>query len=292
MQSNNTVFLLLLSIATWTPTTAVIAGEVSLEKLWELDGLSKPESVVYDKRSNALYVSNINGSPMEKDGNGFISKVSLQGKLIANKWVTGLDAPKGLAIHDNKLYVTDIDSLVEIDMNTATILNRYKAEGGKFLNDITAAEDGTLFISDSRTNTLYRFNGSMEKWMTSAAFDSPNGLLAETGRLVVGTMGTGFTPDSAPGQLLAVSRSNRIISYLTHGRIALIDGVEADLDHNGYYVTANLNGELLHISNLGEVKTLLKIEPGMADHEYIREKDMIIMPFLRSGKLLAYKLLH
>ena len=46
------------------------------KKLWELKGLDAPELVVFDPASNALYVSNIGGKIWQKDGNGFIAKVS------------------------------------------------------------------------------------------------------------------------------------------------------------------------------------------------------------------------
>src|SRR5450755_4425877 len=68
-------------------------------KLWETTGLKTPESALPVPAEGFAYVSNIAGKPTDKDGNGFISKVSLKdGKLIEPKWVTGLDAPKGLAL--------------------------------------------------------------------------------------------------------------------------------------------------------------------------------------------------
>ena len=55
---------------------SVNADPSSLQLNWELEGLSNPESVIYDKKLNHLYISNVNGSPVEKDGNGFISIIS------------------------------------------------------------------------------------------------------------------------------------------------------------------------------------------------------------------------
>ncbi|MCD6296427.1 MAG: ATP/GTP-binding protein, partial [Deltaproteobacteria bacterium] len=81
--------------------------EYKLIKQWETEKeLRVPESVLYDASGNILYVSSINGRPTEKNGRGFISKVSLNGKIEVLKWATGLDAPKGSAIHGNKLYVS------------------------------------------------------------------------------------------------------------------------------------------------------------------------------------------
>ncbi len=68
-----------------------------------------PESVLYNPAKKELYVSNINGQPLGRDGNGYISRLGLDGEIIIRKWVTGLDAPKGMGIFKNILYVADIN---------------------------------------------------------------------------------------------------------------------------------------------------------------------------------------
>ena len=110
------------------------------KKLWELKGLDAPESVVFDPASNALYVSNIGGKIWQKDRNGFIAKVSPDGKMIERNWLAGLDFPTGLALDGGKLYVADIDQLVEIDIASKSIAKRYPAPGAKWFNDV--ASDG------------------------------------------------------------------------------------------------------------------------------------------------------
>jgi DNA-binding beta-propeller fold protein YncE len=96
--------------------------------LWETPAnLKNPESVAYAPKQNVLFVSNVNGKPDEKDQNGFISKISpYNGTIIDLNWVTGLNAPKGMAIsNDNsKLYVSDITDLVEIDIVNGKIIKR------------------------------------------------------------------------------------------------------------------------------------------------------------------------
>src|SRR6185295_5962121 len=89
---------------------------------WQTDPqLTTCESVIYDKANDVLYVSNIDGTPDAKDGNGFISAVALDGTVKSLKWVTGMDAPKGLGIFGGKLYATDIDKIVEIDIASGKI---------------------------------------------------------------------------------------------------------------------------------------------------------------------------
>src|SRR5262249_52756837 len=77
-------------------------------------GFKTPESVLYDPEQDLYLVSNINGKPIDADSNGFISKVSPEGKVVELMWIDGskktssLNAPKGLAISGNLLYVADI----------------------------------------------------------------------------------------------------------------------------------------------------------------------------------------
>ncbi len=107
-------------------------------QVWETAGFETPESALYDAASKTIYVSNVAGNPPDKDGNGFISKVSPEGKVTELKWATGLDAPKGLAIVGGKLYAADVDQLAEIDLATGKVLTKYPAKDAKFLNDVAA----------------------------------------------------------------------------------------------------------------------------------------------------------
>lgn len=283
-------YLVITLILTLLQPAYLLAADAAPVKKWELtEGLLTPESVLYDTANDLLYVSNINGSPTEKDGNGYISIVSPDGKLLQARWIAGLNAPKGMGIYHGKLYVADIDVLVEIDINSGAILNRIPAADSVFLNDVAVAKDGSIYVSGSMTHTIYRYKGTMEKWLTTPDLEMPNGLLVEEDRLVVGNMGGGFQPEAPPGQLLAVSLADKSITRITKERIGLLDGVESG--HNGHYlVTSHMAGELLHIDADGKVKTLVKLEPGAADLDYIAARDMIVIPMLRSNKLLAYKL--
>ena len=140
-------------------------GQTEVNKLWETPAnLKNPESVAYAPKQNVLFVSNVNGKPNQKDQNGFISKVSpSNGSIIELNWVTGLDAPKGIAIsNDNsKLYVSDITDLIEIDIANGKIIKRYNAPGSAFLNDVVSDNQGNIYVSDTGTNTIYKLDASL-----------------------------------------------------------------------------------------------------------------------------------
>src|SRR4051812_17218346 len=90
-----------------------------LTKVWESEAALKvPESVRFDAKHKVLYASNIDGEPWKADGKGSIAKIGLDGKVIAAEWVTGLEAPKGLALSDDGkwLYAADLGGIAVIDI--------------------------------------------------------------------------------------------------------------------------------------------------------------------------------
>ncbi len=107
-------------------------------KKWESDSLLKvPESVLYDADNKILYVTNIDGQPWEKDNKGSVGRVGLDGKIITVDWVSGFQAPKGMALYKNNLYVADVDKVGVIDIKKGTLIQTIPVEGAQGLNDIT-----------------------------------------------------------------------------------------------------------------------------------------------------------
>ncbi len=267
-------------------------GTAKLELLWETQGFNNPESVIYHESSNTLFVSNVNGSPIEKDGNGYISKILLDGTILKMQWVIGLNAPKGLAIHDNTLYVSDIDTLVAIDIPSGTITNTYKVDDAKFLNDVTASNQGEIFVSDMLLNRIYRLsNDQFNLWLESTELENPNGLHAEGDHLILGAWGVitdGFATE-IPGHLKSISLQDKSITSLGGDPIGNLDGVESD-GNNGYYVTDWMAGKLFQINTNGEATLLLELEQGMADHEVLLEQNLILLPMMKNDKVLAYRI--
>lgn len=265
----------------------------TLQLSWETHGFSNPESVVYDEKRDRLYVSNVNGSPVEKDGKGSISIVSMNGDIVEEEWIVGLDSPKGLALYEDKLYVADIDELVEIDIKTRLISNSYLASDSKFLNDVTASPTGDIYVSDMLTNRIYRLhNKKMDMWLETSELESPNGLFAQKDNLVLGAWGVmtdGFAT-KIPGHLKLITYKDKKVSSLGSGSpTGNLDGVESD-DNGNYYVTDWMAGKLLLINQNGTANQLLQLEQGMADLEVINNKQMIVLPMMNSNKLLAYRI--
>jgi hypothetical protein len=169
------------------------------------EGLSTPESVLYDEPNDRYLVSNIDGSPSATDNNGFIAELSPDGKVATPKLIAGgsggvkLDAPKGMAIHGGILYVSDISTVRKFDAKTGKPKGEVKLPGATFANDVAATADGRIFVSDSGirhtgeafeptgTDAVYVIEkGKLKTVAKSKDLAGPNGILpTDTGVLTV-----------------------------------------------------------------------------------------------------------
>ena len=270
--------------------TGALAAEP--EKVWQAEGLDGPESAVLDADAGVLYVSNVNGEAAAADGNGYISKLSLKGEILDKEWATGLDAPKGLALHDAKLYVSDIDKLVVIDTATGEIVASHDAQGATFLNDVSAHEDGRVFVSDMMENQIWKLEGDQfELWLEDEALGNPNGVLAEDDRLLLATWGKpkeDFSTD-VPGHLKAVDYETKEIQSLGGEPVGNLDGLEAD-GQGGYLVTDWLSGGLYRFDADGKAEMIMDLNQGSADHEYVEGENLVVIPMMMDGTVAAYKI--
>ena len=271
---------------------ALEGAHAAPEERWHSDEFKNPESVVRDANNEFYYVSNINGAMLEKDGNGFISKIRPDGTMVEAQWLKGLNAPKGMAISGNTMFIADIDELVIVDIGKAEITGRLPVKDAKFLNDVAAAPDGRVFVSDSGTNTIWLHqNGGLAPWVADPILNAPNGLAVEGERLIVASIGTMPHPDKPgrPGHLLAVSLSDKKISDLGDGSpVGYLDGVEP-LGGGRYLATDFINGALYKVDASGKSETLMPFEHGAADLAYDPGAQLAIVPLTSANAVMALK---
>lgn len=251
----------------------------SLTKVWTTtSGLKTPESALYDTKSNKIYVTNIDGDASTKDGNGFISILNTDGKMDQLKWVTGLNAPKGQAIHKGNLYVADIDELVIINIKDAKIIQRIQLENAKFLNDVTASEDGTVFVTDMRDNKVYVLaDGKLKLWSDHKLINNPNGLWAEKGKLYIGTT-----------QILEADIKTKEIKVLIEG-VGGADGLEKL--ENGNFIYSNWPGRIFITKGAESIKLIDTVgTKNTADIDYVPGKNLVLVPTFSGDSLEAYEL--
>ena len=254
----------------------------TFELAWETDAVLKiPESVFFDEIRNQIYVSNVNGKPTVKDNNGFISILNTDGSIKKLKWITGMHAPKGMALNDSLLYVTDIDRFHVINVNTSKIIKTINVEGAGFLNDIALNPNGDIYISDMAKNYLLRFDGvKVEIWLTGGdELVSPNGLAFFKQSLYVGT----------ENSILKVDPNDKNIKvHITE--TGPVDGL-IPLGGNKF-VISDWSGRIL-IAGF-ETKVVLQNTADQniqaADLGYIPKEKLILIPTFFNNKVVARRL--
>ena len=269
---------------------AAAADTVKLAESWRLStDLAKPESALYDPTGQVIYVSNINGGGKEKNGQGYIAKVSPDGKMLEAKWVTGLNAPKGIGISSGKLVVADIDEVVTIDIAAATITSRHSAPGAKFLNDVAVNSAGTAFISDSKTGLVYALkDDTLSVWLDKGKVGRPNGLYAAADHLVIAAGdGNAKKPHKARYLQLAQYDDKAIRPWQGTEGMGRLDGLQPD-GKGGFFVTEFRKGELMHVAADGRVVTLANPGEGTADFSFDQKRNVIFLPVMGSNELIAY----
>lgn len=252
----------------------------SLVKKWETDTLLKtPESVLFDAKGKILYVSNIDGTPDGKDGKGSIGKVGLDGKIIEVDWVKGLNAPKGMGLYKDKLYVTDLTEVVVIDITKGEIVQHIPIEGSVFLNDITIDKNGVVYVSDSRGFKVYKIEKSFVTPILQN-LKGPNGLLAVADELLLADRGTLFK---------MVDGSN--LTNLCTGMDPSTDGIEM-VQKNEYLVSC-WNGVIYYVYADGNKQTLLDTREqkiNTADIGYDAKNRIVYVPTFYKNGIVAYEL--
>jgi len=262
---------------------------------WEAKGLAQPESVLHDPVTNVLYVTNINGAVMGKDGNGFISRIKPDGTILERSWAKGLNSPTGMGLHERTLYVADVDTLVALSAGSGSVEKKYKANGAIFLNDVVVADDGTVYVSDTPMNTIWRLkDGVFEPWLTDDVLNGPNGLLVQDGKLVVASLGrlksVGQKQETAG--LYTIDLEDKAITSLGKP-IGNLDGL-AMLKPGSYLISDWPDGALYKVDVKGsrttKVDRLLDLNQGSADLIYMPDKQLVLIPMMLDNTLAAYSL--
>jgi hypothetical protein len=261
-------------------TSINVSAQHSLIEKWSTDSTLKvPESVLYDANRQVLFVSNIDGQPGAKDGKGSIGKIGLDGKIIAVDWVNGLNAPKGMAIVKNMLWVADVDELVEIDISSAKIVNKIKIPGAEFLNDVTASADGTVYVSDSETKMIHKIENNKSS-IYLKGLQAPNGILAYNKQF--------YLLDN--GGLYRVGDGRKLIK-IADGMNGNTDGLE-HVKGDDFLATC-WEGSIYYVKGDGTVEELLNTRDkkiNSADIGYDPKNKIVYVPTFFKNSVIAYQL--
>jgi DNA-binding beta-propeller fold protein YncE len=258
----------------------VFGQKHQVQKLWETQAIFKvPESVLYYQKENYLFVSNIDGKSDKKDGMGFISKLDPDGKIINMEWVTGLNAPKGMGIFENKLYVADLDEVVVIDILSGKIIQHIQVDSAIFLNDITIDKKGTVYVSDTRNFKVHCIShGNVTTFLSG--LKGPNGLLAVNDYLYV----------LDRGSLLKADASGTV-KVIAEGMDKSTDGLE--IVNSKEFIISCWNGITYYLTNDGDKEVMFDkrdFKINSADIGYDAKRKIIYVPTFNNNKVIAYKI--
>lgn len=253
-----------------------------LEKAWEVSsGLNTSESACYHFANNTIYVSNIVGMHNVKDGIGYISKINIEGEIIEKEWVKGLNAPKGIGIANGKLYVTDIDEVVEIDLKTGTILKTHTSSLANSFNDIATDGNGNVFVSEMEKNLILMLGkDSLTVFAESDQISGVNGICDYGNEVIVG----------AKGNLIAIDKNTKAIHTLAKNT-GYLDGIV--VVNTNKVITSDFTGKVQLIELGKGIEPLINtidLKINAADIGYVLHKNLLLVPTFYNNKLIAYKL--
>ena len=272
------------------PASTVDAAETSA-----LDPgvLSTPESVLYDSGRDMYMVANINGKPDEADDNGYLTVVNPDGsneRANANwKWIDGsaedikLDAPKGMAISGDTLYVADITVVRRFEAKPGKQKDDVKIDGAKFLNDVTPDGSGGAFVSDTAGNAIHHVDkdGKPKPLIQGDALHNPNGLWFDAKAATLWVV-------TKTGEMYSVDAKGKQ-SAATKLPTAALDGV-VGLE-GGEFLVSSWEGKCVYRGKPGgEWSVVIKDVQSPADIDYDPKRKRILIPGFETNNLTVHQL--
>jgi len=286
------------------PAAPVAAAPSGATQVVAVVGFSTPESVLHDSTQDIYFVSNINGSPTAKDNNGFISRVRPDGAVENLKFIAGgragvtLNAPKGLAVLGDTLWVTDIDIARAFNARTGAPLDsvKFDSAGAVFLNDVAIATTGAIYITDTGIrfddvgNVLHPgpdrvFRIGPDRKVTVAAHGDtlgwPNGITVDPvgRRFIIVSFGAAKTILAwKPGD-----RSPRIIAKGPGG----FDGVEVA---GGRILVSSWTDSTVSAYETGQEVKVITGVPSPADIGYDAKRNRVLIPIFMGNRVEIWQL--
>ena len=251
------------------------------EPLWVIDGFKKPESVTYDRFDRAFYVSNIDGNEAAKDGQGGITKISQDGRIVEHNWLSGINAPKGLATTKTQVFAADVGELLVIDKQTQSVVKRFPTDA-KFLNDVVVTPSGEIYASDNVGHAIYKLQGNtLVKWFSHEKMHSPNGLYFREGKLYTAGKDTLFEIDL---------NTAKTVKVYSHPVGDVVDGLIALGDER--FLMSDWFGRVWLYHETGSKVVLNTVEEKVnaSDMTYVEELQLLVIPTFLDNRVMAHKL--
>jgi sugar lactone lactonase YvrE len=211
------------------------------------DGFVAPEAVRYDPDQDVYFVASWGtGSASATDNNGYISRMKPDGQIESMRFIAGgangvvLHAPRGMYIVGDTLWVADADAVRGFDRKTGAKLANvdFSALDRGFLNDVAADATGTVYVTDTGRNKLYKVTGGPTLVVSDSVLGAPNGITwdAANSRFIVVPFGghkgiRAWTPGATTLTDIAMSTGGRYdgVEVLPGGRILVASQADTSL---------------------------------------------------------------
>lgn len=273
--------------------SSITIAILSFAQSTTIDGFSSPESVI--KFKNTLFVSNVGKElkPSDRDGDGFISKLDSDGKLKELQFITGLNAPKGMAIVENILYIADVDTIKGFDINSKKEVFNLLFDGVNFLNDITPRDKNRLFVSSTDKGLIYEVNLNSRAIRKVTDLTNANGLIYENSKLyAVQLGGSRENMFDGKGKVYEIDVDSGNKTELTTFE-GILDGIQ--LLDTKLYISDWIKFEKAGAIKVYDIKTkqesLLKAPDlfiGSADFWIDKKSKKVYMPEMMGGKVTIF----
>ncbi|MBA2485826.1 MAG: hypothetical protein H0V35_06965 [Nitrospira sp.] len=262
----------------------------------QISGLESPHSFLADPATNSYFISNINGQTEARDNNGFITKLSDDGRITAFKFIEGgrgdvtLHAPKGMAVVDHVLYVTDLDTLRAFDKTTGKPLatvrlpNPASTNSPQSLVDVASDGQGHLYLADQLGNAIYRVDIAatlkLALYVSGSHLAGPSGVAVhpKTGHVIVVSWDSGKIFDITPEGALTELVSNGFFT----ARFQNLSGVDFDR-WGSMYVADATKGKIWRMGPNKKFQVIAEYLPSPTDLGIDRANHLILVPYQDSN---------
>jgi hypothetical protein len=230
-------------------TPAVGSRSTAIKPWFVRDGFVAPEAVRYDPDQDVYFVGNWGPGPASAtDNNGYISRMKPDGQIENLKFIAGgtnrvvLHAPRGMYVVGDTLWVADADAVRGFNRRTGAKLANvdFSAFDRGFLNDVAADATGTVYVTDTGKNKLYKVQGANGPTVvvSDSALGSPNGITwdASNNRFIIVPFGgfkgiRAWTPGATTMTVLGVSTGAKYdgVEVLSGGRVLVSSQADSSL---------------------------------------------------------------
>lgn len=264
---------------------------------------ASPSAIVYDRVRDLYWVSNLNGEGPR--GQGFISRLEPDAERSTLNYIDGqrqgvpLDAPRGLAVFDDVLYVADRGMVHKFKASSGEPIGSIELPGAVFLSDVAVAVDGSLYVADvgsapddaaipnAGADAVYQVSpaGQVSIVARRPNLGGPFALAANEAGLWVTCSGTNellLLVPSADDEAVADAGRLTLPGATPRGLISLPDGT--------FVISSQSTGTVYRGFRNGPFQPIIAGLEGPADLGYDTRRQRLLIPLLGGHSLAIFEL--